>query len=65
INTVAAIGFIVRGHLALLAVVWLLIGSLVGGWLGTILIRRLSPRVVRVLVIVIGAATTIRLAVGT
>ncbi len=65
INTVAAIVFIVRGHLALLAVIWLLIGSLIGGWLGTILIRHLSPRVVRVLVIIIGAATTIRLAIGT
>ncbi len=63
INIVAAMVFIVRGHLALLAVVWLLIGSLVGGWLGTILIRRLSPKVVRVLVIVIGVATTIRLAI--
>lgn len=64
INGVAAIVFIVRGHLALVAVIWLLVGSLIGGWLGTVLIRRVSPKVVRVLVIVIGAATTIRLAVG-
>jgi uncharacterized protein len=64
INGVAAIVFIVRGHLALVAVIWLLIGSLIGGWLGTVLIRRVSPKVVRVLVIAIGAATTIRLAVG-
>jgi uncharacterized protein len=65
INGVAAIVFIIRGHLALVAVIWLLVGSLIGGWLGTVLIRRVSPKVVRVLVIVIGAATTIRLAVGT
>jgi uncharacterized membrane protein YfcA len=64
INGVAAIVFIVRGHLALVAVIWLLVGSLFGGWLGTVLIRRVSPKMVRVLVIVIGAATTIRLAVG-
>ena len=64
INGVAAVVFIVRGHLALVAVIWLLVGSLIGGWLGTVLIRRVSPKVVRVLVIAIGAATTLRLAVG-
>jgi uncharacterized membrane protein YfcA len=64
INTVAAIVFIVRGHLAMEAVYMLLIGTLIGGWWGTILIRRVSPKVVRALVIVVGAATTIKLAVG-
>jgi uncharacterized membrane protein YfcA len=42
----------------------LLVGALIGGWIGTLLIRRLSPRVVRALIIVIGAATTIKLALG-
>jgi hypothetical protein len=62
INTCAAIIFIFRGHLALDAVYMLLIGTLIGGWLGTLLIQRLSPKVVRILIILIGAATTIRLA---
>lgn len=62
INAIAGIVFIIRGHLALQAVLVLLVGALVGGWLGTLLIRRLSPRVVRALVILIGTATTIKLA---
>jgi uncharacterized membrane protein YfcA len=62
INTVAAVVFVIRGHLAVVAVLVLLVGALVGGWLGTLLIRRLSPRIVRALIIVIGAATTIKLA---
>jgi uncharacterized membrane protein YfcA len=64
INTVAAIVFVIRGHLAVVAVLVLLVGALIGGWIGTLLIRRLSPRVVRALIIVIGAATTIKLALG-
>jgi hypothetical protein len=62
INVSAAIIFIVHGHLAVQAVVMLLIGTLIGGWLGALLIVRLSPTLVRVLVIIIGAATTIKLA---
>jgi len=46
------------------AVAMLLVGSLVGGWLGTRLITRLSPWVVRCLVVAFGVATTVRLAVG-
>ena len=64
INAVAAIIFVVRGHLALDAVYVLLVGTLIGGWLGTLLIRRLSPKLVRALVIIIGTATTIKLALG-
>lgn len=63
INAVAAIIFIIRGHLATDAVYMLLIGTLIGGWLGTILIKRLRPATVRVLIVLIGVATTIRLAV--
>ena len=65
INSVAAVIFIVRGHLALDAVWMLLIGTLIGGWLGTRLILRLSPSVVRALVVAIGLATTVRLAIST
>ena len=64
ISASAALIFVVRGHLALDAVYMLLIGTLIGGWLGTILILRLSPTVVRLLVIATGAITTIRLLVG-
>jgi hypothetical protein len=46
------------------AVYMLLIGTLVGGWLGTLLIRRVSPKVVRTLVIIVGTVTTIKLAIG-
>ena len=65
INVVAAVIFLVHGHLAVSDVFALLVGTLVGGWLGALLIVRLSPTVVRVLVIAIGAATTVALAVST
>ncbi|MDE3064510.1 MAG: sulfite exporter TauE/SafE family protein [Acidobacteriota bacterium] len=61
-NTVAALVFVVRGHLALVAVAILLVSTLLGGWLGARLMRRLSPTVVRVLIIAIGLVTTVRLA---
>jgi len=64
INLVAGIVFVLRGHLAVLAVFVLLVGALIGGWLGTLLIRRLSSTVVRALVIVIGVVTTVKLAIG-
>jgi uncharacterized membrane protein YfcA len=64
INVVAALIFVVHGRLALADVLVLLVGTLVGGWLGALLIVRLSPTVVRVVVIVIGVATTIKLAIG-
>jgi uncharacterized membrane protein YfcA len=61
INAVAAIIFLIRGHLNWTAVPMLLIGTLIGGWLGTILIKRLSPSVVRWLIVTTGLITTIRL----
>jgi uncharacterized membrane protein YfcA len=64
INTVAGVVFVARGHLSVQAVLVLLVGALVGGWLGTLLIRRLSPRAVRALVITIGAITTVKLALS-
>ncbi len=64
INISAAIIFIIHGHLAVQAVVMLLIGTLIGGWLGALLVARLSPTLVRVLVIAIGIVTTIKLAIS-
>jgi uncharacterized protein len=64
INAVAAVIFIFHGHLATSDVVMLLLGTLIGGYLGALLILRLSPLVVRVLVITIGAITTVKLAIG-
>ena len=64
INLIAATIFVIRGHLALDAVYMLLIGSLIGGWLGTHLIKRLSAKVVRGLVIATGVVTTVYLGLG-
>jgi uncharacterized membrane protein YfcA len=64
INVTAAIIFIIHGHLATNAVFMLLIGTLIGGWLGALLVLRLSPTVVRILVICFGVGTTIKLAIG-
>ena len=64
INAIAAVVFALRGHLVMEAVIMLALGTLIGGWLGTSLIRRLTPTTVRVLICSIGVATTIRLAVA-
>ncbi|MGH3732042.1 MAG: sulfite exporter TauE/SafE family protein [Acidimicrobiales bacterium] len=64
INATAAVIFIFHGHLATSDVVMLLIGTLIGGYLGALLILRLSPVVVRALVITIGVITTVKLAIG-
>jgi uncharacterized membrane protein YfcA len=63
INIIAAIIFVVRGHLIVDAVYMFLVGTLIGGWLGALLILRLSPNVVRVLIIAVGLVTTVRLAI--
>ncbi|MGA7835062.1 MAG: sulfite exporter TauE/SafE family protein [Acidimicrobiales bacterium] len=62
INAIAALIFIVHGHLAVADVFALLVGTLIGGYLGALLIVRLSPTLVRVLVIIVGVITTIKLA---
>lgn len=64
INAVAALVFVIRGHLDVSAVVVLLVSSFVGGLLGTYLIRRVSPKIVRMLVVLVGLGTTIKLAIG-
>ena len=61
INAIAATVFLVRGHLNWTAVSMLLIGTLIGGFLGTFLIKKVSPNVVRVLVVATGALTTVHL----
>ena len=64
INAVAAVVFILRGHLAWDVVVGLWIGTGIGGVLGTQAIVRLNPLWFRALIVAFGAATTVRLAVG-
>ncbi|HUD69132.1 MAG TPA: sulfite exporter TauE/SafE family protein [Acidimicrobiales bacterium] len=64
INAVAAVVFVIRGHLAWDVVVCLWIGTAIGGIGGTALVKSLRPSLLRAVIIVIGAATTIRLAIG-
>ena len=63
-NGVAAIVFIVHAHLQWGAAGLLAIGSLVGGYLGALLARRLPAPLLRVIVVGIGLATGIKLLVG-
>lgn len=63
-NGVAAIVFIVHGHLQWGAAGLLAIGCLGGGYLGAALARKLPSAVLRVIVVSIGLATGIRLLVG-
>lgn len=61
INVSAALIFVFRGHLNTDAVYMILLGALIGGYLGANLIKRLSPNMVRVLVVLVGAITTVHL----
>ena len=62
ISLIATVIFVVHGQLVVWAIAGLLVGSLVGGWLGAWLIQRLSPRAVRAVIVLVGVATTVRLA---
>lgn len=64
VNAVAAIVFVIRGRLAWELVCCLLVGTFVGGFLGTGVVKRLAPVWLRALIVAMGAATTIRLALG-
>jgi len=64
INAVAALVFVVRGHLAWDVVVCLWIGTAFGGIGGTALVKTLRPSLLRGVIIAIGTATTLRLAIG-
>lgn len=61
VNGVAAVVFLVHGSLAWDAVGLLAAGSLCGGWLGARIARRLPAPALRVVVIVIGVATAVKL----
>jgi uncharacterized membrane protein YfcA len=63
ISVVAAVVFVVRGHLAWDAVVALWIGTLAGGTMGTALVLRIRPSWLRVAIVAVGTVTTVRLAV--
>lgn len=64
VNGVAAVVFVVHAHLVWGAVAMLALGSVVGGWGGARLARRLPASALRVVVVLIGVATTVKLAVG-
>jgi uncharacterized membrane protein YfcA len=63
INVVAAVYFIALAHVAWEAALVMLPASLLGGFAGVALARRLSPGALRVAVVVIGVAAAIRLLV--
>ncbi len=61
-NMVGAIAFIIAGRVAFEPALLLAAGSAVGGHVGARFGRRLDPRLLRVLIVVVGIATIIRLA---
>ena len=61
INAVAAIIFIVVAPVAWEAAILLAIGSTIGGQVGATVGRRLSPRVLRGTIIVVGMVVAVRL----
>ncbi|MDE3065747.1 MAG: sulfite exporter TauE/SafE family protein, partial [Acidobacteriota bacterium] len=63
-NLLAAVVFVIRGHLAVSAVVVLAVSTLLGGWAGARVMRRMPPALVRGVVIAVGVVTTVRLAIG-
>jgi len=63
VNGVAAIVFMIYAHVAWLAVVLLLVGSVIGGQLGAVLGRRIPANVLRAAVALVGTAVAIDLLV--
>lgn len=61
ISTVASILFIFLGHIAWQAAIILAIFSLLGGWLGALVGRRLSPTVLKWVIVIGGIAAVIKL----
>ena len=61
VNGTAAIVFILFAHVAWLAVLLIAAGSTIGGLLGARFGRRLPPTVLRVLVVVIGMISAVKL----
>jgi uncharacterized membrane protein YfcA len=64
VNGIAALIFVARAELAWGAVAMLAVGSLVGGWVGAHMARRLPAPALRLIVVAIGLATAVKLAVG-
>ena len=64
VNAVAAIIFILVAPVAWAPAILLAIGSAIGGQLGAVVGRRLSPFALRVAIITIGTAVAVRLLVG-
>ncbi len=60
----AAVVFVVHGPLALGAIYPMFVGALIGGWLGTQVLLRVRTSYVRALIVVIGVATTVHLAMA-
>jgi uncharacterized protein len=60
-NLVAAIGFSLFGHVDWAVVPALAAGFLLGGWTGPALVRRLPPRLLRVLIALAGVAIAVKL----
>ncbi len=63
VNGVAAVVFLIHGGLAWAAVGWLALGALAGGYLGARLALVLPVPALRVVVVVIGVGTAIKLLV--
>jgi uncharacterized protein len=61
VNLVAGVVFIFVAHVAWLAVLLVAVGSLVGGWLGARIGRRLPPVVFRVIIVLVGVAAIVKL----
>lgn len=63
-NGVAALAFILATHIAWLAVLLIASGSILGGWVGVHIGRRLSPTVYRTVIVLVGIAAFIKLTVA-
>jgi uncharacterized membrane protein YfcA len=63
VNGVAAVVFLIHGGLAWTAVGLLAAGSLVGGWIGARVAKAIPATALRIAVIAVGLATTIKLLV--
>jgi hypothetical protein len=61
VNAVAAVAFVILAHIAWPAALLLGVSSAVGGQLGSAVGRRLSPALLRVLIVVAGVAAVIKL----
>lgn len=62
-NCIAAIAFIIATHIAWLAAALIACGSILGGWVGVHIGRRLPPTVYRTVIVLVGIAAFIKLVV--